>query len=105
MVIAVLEAHCGVRLGTHDVYLNVAGGLRIQRAGRRSCGGSGARLVAGRRTASGRCSLFRRGIAVGRDPPRWRKRRARLKEAAKLGFQRAFLPDPGRSDAHRRMRG
>jgi DNA repair protein RadA/Sms len=22
-----------------------------------------------------------------------------LKEAAKLGFQRAFLPDPGRSDA------
>src|SRR5690606_39262725 len=29
MVIAVLEAHCGVRLGTHGVYLNVAGGLRI----------------------------------------------------------------------------
>src|SRR5262244_1354721 len=29
MVIAVLEAHCGVRLSTHDVYLNVAGGLRI----------------------------------------------------------------------------
>ena len=30
MVLAVLEAHCGVRLGGHDVYLNVAGGLRIQ---------------------------------------------------------------------------
>ena len=30
MVLAVLEAHCGVRLATHDVYLNVAGGLRIQ---------------------------------------------------------------------------
>ena len=29
MVLAVLEAHCGVRLGGHDVYLNVAGGLRI----------------------------------------------------------------------------
>ena len=29
MVIAVLEAHCGVRLGDQDVYLNVAGGLRI----------------------------------------------------------------------------
>ena len=29
MVLAVLEAHCGVRLGQHDVYLNVAGGLRI----------------------------------------------------------------------------
>ena len=30
MVLAVLEAHCGVRLSGHDVYLNVAGGLRIQ---------------------------------------------------------------------------
>jgi DNA repair protein RadA/Sms len=29
MVLAVLEAHCGVRFATHDVYLNVAGGYRI----------------------------------------------------------------------------
>src|SRR5215217_5853220 len=29
MVLAVLEAHCGLKLGMHDVYLNVAGGLRI----------------------------------------------------------------------------
>jgi DNA repair protein RadA/Sms len=29
MILAVLEAHCGVRLGGHDVYLNVAGGFRI----------------------------------------------------------------------------
>lgn len=29
MILAVLEAHCGVRLGNHDVYLNVAGGYRI----------------------------------------------------------------------------
>src|SRR5246127_3248655 len=28
--LAVGEAHCGVRLSGHDVYLNVAGGLRIQ---------------------------------------------------------------------------
>ena len=30
MVLAVLEAHCGVKLSGYDVYLNVAGGLRIQ---------------------------------------------------------------------------
>src|SRR6202012_4849664 len=30
MVLAVLEAHCGGKLSGHDVYLNVAGGLRIQ---------------------------------------------------------------------------
>jgi DNA repair protein RadA/Sms len=29
MVLAVLEAHCGVRFSTNDVYLNVAGGYRI----------------------------------------------------------------------------
>ena len=29
MVIAVLETHAGVRLGQYDVYLNVAGGLKI----------------------------------------------------------------------------
>ncbi len=29
MVLAVLEAHAGIKLGMHDVYLNVAGGLRI----------------------------------------------------------------------------
>ncbi len=29
MILAVLESHCGVRLGQHDVYLNVAGGYRI----------------------------------------------------------------------------
>jgi len=28
MILAVLEAHGGLKLGTHDVYLNVAGGLR-----------------------------------------------------------------------------
>ncbi len=29
MVLAVLEAHAGVKLGQYDVYLNVAGGLRV----------------------------------------------------------------------------
>lgn len=29
MVLAVLEAHCGVKMSGYDVYFNVAGGLRI----------------------------------------------------------------------------
>ena len=32
MVLAVLEARCGLSLGDRDVYLNVAGGLRISEA-------------------------------------------------------------------------
>jgi DNA repair protein RadA/Sms len=29
MVLAVLETRCGVRIGANDIYLNVAGGLKI----------------------------------------------------------------------------
>ena len=29
MLLAVLEARCGIAFGGHDVYLNVAGGLKI----------------------------------------------------------------------------
>ncbi len=29
MIVAVLETHAGLRFGAHDIYLNVAGGLRI----------------------------------------------------------------------------
>ena len=32
MILAVLEAHCGVKLGSHDVYLNVAGGIPAYRS-------------------------------------------------------------------------
>ena len=76
MVLAVLEAHCGVKLGGHDVYLNVAGGLRIQRAGGRPRGRRRAGLVARRCVAARRCGLFRRGVAFrarsgrSRRPPR-----------------------------------
>ena len=66
MVLAVLQAHCGVNLGGHDVYLNVAGGLAHRRAGRRSRRRGGAGLLARQRAAARRRGLFRRGVAVGR---------------------------------------
>jgi DNA repair protein RadA/Sms len=39
MVLAVLEAHCGVKLSGYDVYLNVAGGLAASRSPRPTRGG------------------------------------------------------------------
>ena len=66
MVLAVLEAHCGVRFGTNDVYLNVAGGYRISRAGGRSRGGGGPGFVAHRPCPSRRLRLFRRNQPFGR---------------------------------------
>src|SRR6187401_1887806 len=98
MVLAVLEAHCGVRLSAHDVYLNVAGGLRIQEPAADLA--AAAALVSSLAGAPlpadavffGEVSLSGAIRPVAQAP-------ARLKEAAKLGFKRAFLPDPGRADA------
>ena len=94
MVLAVLEAHCGVRLGGHDVYLNVAGGLRIQEPAADLA--AAAALVSSLANAPlppdavyfGEVSLSGAVRPVAQTA-------ARLKEAAKLGFGRAILPQGG----------
>jgi len=89
MVLAVLEARCGVSFGGKDVYLNVAGGLKINEPA--------ADLAVAAAIASsafdmplpadsvvfGEISLSGDVRPVGRTD-------ARLKEAAKLGFKRAI---------------
>jgi DNA repair protein RadA/Sms len=97
MVLAVLEAHCGVKLGGHDVYLNVAGGLRISEPAADLA--AAAALVSSLANAPlpadavyfGEVSLSGaiRPVAQGA---------ARLKEAGKLGFLRAVVPEAARAD-------
>jgi DNA repair protein RadA/Sms len=91
MLIAVLEARCGTRLGSHDVYLNVAGGLKL--------GDPAADLAAAAALLSsftgrpapedtvyfGEVSLTGAVRTVGHMDQR-------LKEATKLGFTRAVVP-------------
>src|SRR6188474_84544 len=97
MVLAVLEAHCGVRLSGHDVYLNVAGGLRIAEPAADVA--AAAALVSSLARASlpadavyfGEISLSGAIRPVAQTP-------ARLKEATKLGFGRAILPESARGD-------
>jgi DNA repair protein RadA/Sms len=98
MVLAVLEAHCGVKLGGHDVYLNVAGGLRIQEPAADLA--AAAALVSSLANAPlpadavyfGEVSLSGAIRPVAQAP-------ARLKEAAKLGFARAIVPEAARAEA------
>lgn len=107
MVLAVLEAHCGVKLGGHDVYLNVAGGLRIQEpaadlavAAALISSLTGAPLPADA-VYFGEVSLSGSVRPVAHMGPR-------LKEAAKLGFHRAVCPVPGNesgSDSGMRVNG
>jgi DNA repair protein RadA/Sms len=98
MVLAVLEAHCGVKLGGHDVYLNVAGGMRIQEPAADLA--AAAALVSSLANSAlpadavyfGEVSLSSAIRPVAQAP-------ARLKEAAKLGFARAIVPDAARAEA------
>ncbi|HEX6860183.1 MAG TPA: DNA repair protein RadA [Caulobacteraceae bacterium] len=91
MVLAVLEARCGLGLGARDVYLNVAGGLRITEPA--------ADLAAAAVLASSAldvalpqdCVVFGEVSLSGEVRPVSRME-ARLKEAAKLGFSRALAP-------------
>jgi DNA repair protein RadA/Sms len=98
MVLAVLQAHCGVNLGGHDVYLNVAGGLRIVEPAADLA--AAAALVSSLANAPlpsdavyfGEVSLSGAVRPVAQAA-------ARLKEAQKLGFARAVLPEAGGTDA------
>jgi len=91
MVMAVLEARCGLGFATRDVYLNVAGGLRISEPA--------ADLAAAAALASSAldaalpqdCVVFGE-ISLSGDIRPVSRMEARLKESAKLGFTRALAP-------------
>jgi DNA repair protein RadA/Sms len=88
-----------VKLGGHDVYLNVAGGLRIQEPAADLA--AAAALVSSLANAPlpaeavyfGEISLSGAVRPVAQTP-------ARLKEAAKLGFTRAVVPEAVRGEAN-----
>src|SRR5437867_8018274 len=98
MVLAVLEAHCGVKLSGYDVYLNVAGGLRIQEPA--------ADLAAAAALVSSLANsplpadaVFFGEISLSGAIRPVAQAAARLKEAQKLGFGRAVLPESARGDS------
>lgn len=91
MVMAVLEARCGLALGSNDVYLNVAGGLRISEPA--------ADLAVAAALVSAACctpvpadlAMFGE-IGLSGEIRAVTQGEARLKEAAKLGFAEALSP-------------
>jgi DNA repair protein RadA/Sms len=91
MVLAVLEARAGVSLAGHDVYLNLAGGLRIAEPAA-DLAAAAALVSALTGTALPADAVFFGEISlsgairpVGQPDPR-------LKEAEKLGFAGAYAP-------------
>ncbi|MEL6946384.1 MAG: DNA repair protein RadA [Pseudomonadota bacterium] len=94
MILAVLEAHCGVRLGAHDVYLNVAGGYRI--------GEPAADLAVAAALVSSLAntplpdnSVYFGEVSLSGHLRAVSQAAGRLKEAGKLGFDQATFAKSG----------
>src|SRR5690606_12381694 len=91
MVLAVLEAHCGVRFATHDVYLNVAGGYRIaEPAADLAVAAALVSSLTGLALPAD-CVYFGEISLSGAVRPVAHAAQ-RLKEAEKLGFGQAVMP-------------
>jgi DNA repair protein RadA/Sms len=91
MVMAVLEARCGLAFAGNDVYLNVAGGLRVtEPAADLAVAGA---LVSALTNLPMPERLVSFGeIGLGGEIRAVSQREQRLKEAAKLGFAEALVP-------------
>jgi DNA repair protein RadA/Sms len=91
MVLAVLEARCGLGFGTRDVYLNVAGGLRISEPAA-DLAAAAALASSALEQALPQDSVVFGEISLSGDVRPVSRMESRLKEAAKLGFSRALGP-------------
>jgi DNA repair protein RadA/Sms len=91
MLLAVLETRCGLRLGATDVYLNVAGGLRVNEPAADLAVAAAIASAAGDKPTSAGMVYFGE-VGLSGEIRQVAQAEARLKEAAKLGFDTACLP-------------
>jgi DNA repair protein RadA/Sms len=98
MVLAVLEAHCGVRLSGHDVYLNVAGGMRIQEPAA-DLAAAAALVSSLARAPLPADAVYFGEISLSGAVRPVAQTASRLKEAQKLGFTKAVVPEAARNEA------
>ena len=91
MILAVLESRCGVSFSGMDVYLNIAGGMRISEPAADLA--VAAALISARQGTSLPAHLVTFGeISLSGGLRPISQAEARLKEAKKLGFRDAFAP-------------
>ena len=91
MILAVLEARCGLSFATAEVYLNIAGGYRISDPAADLAVAAALVSAHSERPLPSDCVLFGEVALSGEIRP-VAHAALRLKEAAKLGFQRALVP-------------
>src|SRR5580700_4199528 len=97
MILAVLDARAGVGIGSADVYLNVAGGLKIAEPAA-DLAAAAALISSFGGEALPRDTVFFGEVSLSGDIRPVPQAELRLKEAAKLGFKQAFIPAGTRVD-------
>jgi len=96
MLLAVLDARAGLALGANDVYLNIAGGLRVTEPAADLA--VAVALVSSAMDVPAPADMAVFGeIGLSGEVRAVSQAEARLKEAAKLGFARALVPKLGRA--------
>ncbi len=94
MLLAVLETRCGMRFGSHDVYLNVAGGLRLAEPAADLA--VAAALISSRAgVATSSESVYFGEVSLSGAVRPVTQTMMRLNEAERLGFSQAVLPAGG----------
>ncbi|WP_309611120.1 DNA repair protein RadA [Sphingomonas sp.] len=91
MVLAVLEARCGMSFATAEVYLNVAGGYRLSDPAADLAVAAALVSALSERPVPGECVVLGEVALSGEVRP-VAHAALRLKESAKLGFERAWVP-------------
>ena len=91
MVLAVLEARCGISLAGRDVYLNVAGGLRISEPAADLAVAAALVSAALDQPLAADTVIFGE-IGLSGEVRSVSQADLRIKEAAKLGFEAAWAP-------------
>ena len=91
MLLAVLDARCGLKLGGFDIHLNIAGGLRVSEpAADLAIVAALASAAADRPTDAD--AVYFGEVGLSGEVRQVAQGDGRLKEAQKLGFSRAVLP-------------
>ncbi|MEE8246366.1 MAG: DNA repair protein RadA [Alphaproteobacteria bacterium] len=98
MVMAVLEARCGLALAGNDIYLNVAGGLRIVEPAA-DLAVAAALVSSFNGVPVPSASVVFGEIALSGEVRAVSQAALRLKEAAKLGFSQALAPAAAKASA------
>ena len=104
MILAVLEARCGLSFSTCEVYLNIAGGYRVQDPAADLAVAAALISALSERPVPADAVAFGE-IALSGEVRPVAHAALRLKEAAKLGFERALGPSGAKGEGGVKLSG